>query len=258
MIQHGNSWSRLSDAPPRRIISLVPSLTELLYYLGLGKYIIGITRFCVLPEMKIPKPIIIGGTKNPNIDRIRQLNPDFIIASKEENRYSDIQEMHEDTSVWVTDIATIDDNIEVVKSLLAQFNIKPDYNNIVKEFKNLYTPKTSFASKRILYLIWKDPYMTVGGDTFIHEMIEHAGFESVSSSFERYPVLSKEEIIALHPDYIFLSTEPYPFKQHHIQEFATIFPKTKIILVDGQMFSWYGIRPLFAKEYFVTLESELG
>lgn len=254
MIHQGNRWISLNDNPPCRIISLVPSLTELLYYLGLGKYVVGITRFCVLPETKIPKPKIIGGTKNPKIDSIRLLNPDFIIASKEENRYSDIHEMHDGTAVWVTDIATIEDNIEVINSLLALFDIQSDYKSIVQNFTRLYTQGAILRNKRVLYLIWKEPYMTVGGDTFIHEMIHHAGFENVTSVLERYPVLSKEEIISLCPDYIFLSTEPYPFKQSHLQEFATIFPDSKIILVDGQMFSWYGIRPLFAMEYFATIE----
>ena len=254
MIHQGNRWISLNDNPPCRIISLVPSLTELLYYLGLGKYVVGITRFCVLPETKITKPKIIGGTKNPKIDSIRLLNPDFIIASKEENRYSDIHEMQEGTAVWVTDIATIEDNIEVINSLLALFDIQSDYKSIVQNFTRLYTQGAILRNKRVLYLIWKEPYMTVGGDTFIHEMIHHAGFENVTSVLERYPVLSKEEIISLCPDYIFLSTEPYPFKQSHLQEFATIFPDSKIILVDGQMFSWYGIRPLFAMEYFATIE----
>ncbi len=254
MIHQGNRWISLNDNPPCRIISLVPSLTELLYYLGLGKYVVGITRFCVLPETKITKPKIIGGTKNPKIDSIRLLNPDFIIASKEENRYSDIHEMQEGTAVWVTDIATIEDNIEVINSLMTQFDIQSDYKSIVQNFTGLYTQGAILRYKRVLYLIWKEPYMTVGGDTFIHEMIHHAGFENVTSSLERYPVLSKEEIISLCPDYIFLSTEPYPFKQSHLQEFATIFPDSKIILVDGQMFSWYGIRPLFAMEYFATIE----
>lgn len=254
MIHQGNRWISLNDNPPCRIISLVPSLTELLYYLGLGKYVVGITRFCVLPEAKIPKPKIIGGTKNPKIDSIRLLNPDFIIASKEENRYSDIHEMHDGTEVWVTDIATIEDNIELINSLLAQFDIQSDYKSIVQNFTKLYTQGAILRNKRVLYLIWKEPYMTVGGDTFIHEMIHHAGFENVTSSLERYPVLSKVEIISLCPDYIFLSTEPYPFKQSHLQEFATIFPDSKIILADGQMFSWYGIRPLFAMEYFATIE----
>jgi ABC-type Fe3+-hydroxamate transport system substrate-binding protein len=254
MIHQGNRWISLNDNPPCRIISLVPSLTELLYYLGLGKYVVGITRFCVLPETKITKPKIIGGTKNPKIDSIRLLNPDFIIASKEENRYSDIHEMQEGTAVWVTDIATIEDNIEVINSLMTQFDIQSDYKSIVQNFTGLYTQGAILRNKRVLYLIWKEPYMTVGGDTFIHEMIHHAGFENVTSSLERYPVLSKEEIISLCPDYIFLSTEPYPFKQSHLQEFATIFPDSKIILVDGQMFSWYGIRPLFAMEYFATIE----
>lgn len=254
MIHQGNRWISLNDNPPCRIISLVPSLTELLYYLGLGKYVVGITRFCVLPETKITKPKIIGGTKNPKIDSIRLLNPDFIIASKEENRYSDIHEMQEGTAVWVTDIATIEDNIEVINSLMTQFDIQSDYKSIVQNFTGLYTQGAILRNKRVLYLIWKEPYMTVGGDTFIHEMIHHAGFENVTSVLERYPVLSKEEIISLCPDYIFLSTEPYPFKQSHLQEFATIFPDSKIILVDGQMFSWYGIRPLFAMEYFATIE----
>ena len=162
--------------------------------------------------------------------------------------------MHEGTAVWVTDIATIEDNIEVINSLLALFDIQSDYKSIVQNFTRLYTQGAILRNKRVLYLIWKEPYMTVGGDTFIHEMIHHAGFENVTSVLERYPVLSKEEIISLCPDYIFLSTEPYPFKQSHLQEFATIFPDSKIILVDGQMFSWYGIRPLFAMEYFATIE----
>ena len=152
-------------------------------------------------------------------------------------------------------IATIEDNIELINSfndsnLIYSLIINPLFKIFLGYIRK---GEQYWCNKRVLYLIWKEPYMTVGGDTFIHEMIHHAGFEN-ASSLERYPYCQTEEIISLCPDYIFLSTEPYPFKQSHLQEFATIFPDSKIILVDGQMFSWYGIRPLFAMEYFATIE----
>jgi ABC-type Fe3+-hydroxamate transport system substrate-binding protein len=123
-------------------------------------------------------------------------------------------------------------------------------------FKNEFSglPTQQDAGKRVCYLIWKDPYMTIGGDTFIHNMLQHAGFENIFQDKKRYPKTSLEELNQLSFEYLFLSSEPFPFKQKHADELQELLPGKKIILVDGEIFSWYGSRLIKAPAYFKQLQ----
>lgn len=238
-----------------RIVSLVPSLTEAFYYFDLHEQIVGITKFCELPHDKIPAPLNIGGTKNPNINRILSLRPDVIFASKEENNQQDVETLSENCPVIVTDIKNIGDNMTFLDNAGKLFDKTGISDEVIYKLKVIYGKEDNKPTKSAVYLIWKDPIMTVGGDTFIHDMMNHAGLDNLHKLKFRYPELEEKDLIALAPSNILLSSEPYPFKAKDVIEFSEKYPSSKVILVDGQMFSWYGIRPLYAKDYFRNLLS---
>lgn len=235
-----------------KIISLVPSITEALFDFGLNeKEIIGRTKFCIHPENAVQKIEIIGGTKNLNIAKIKSLNPDLIIANKEENVKEQIEELQKDFKVLVTNISNLEDNYYLLKTLgnllekqeIAQkFNLK--IYEILAKFSDL-------EKKKCAYLIWKNPYMTVGFDTFIHDILDKIGFQNIFKNQKRYPEISVEDL--KNADYIFLSSEPFPFQQKHIDELQKELPDAKISLVDGEAFSWYGTRLAKCESYFQNL-----
>lgn len=221
------------------IISLVPSITEALFDFGLSvDEVIGRTKFCIHPSEFVANVAVIGGTKNLNIDKIRSLKPDLIIANKEENEKLQVEELMKDFKVWVTDIETIGDNENFISDLgilLNKENLARDFNQkITSVFSNI----KGSASKKVAYLIWKNPYMTVGSDTFINEVLEKLGFENLFQNRKRYPEVSVEEL--KEADLIFLSSEPFPFQQKHIDELHLELKDKEIVLVDGEVFSWFG------------------
>lgn len=242
---------------PKRIISLVPSQTELLFDLGLDEEVVGITKFCIHPKEQFKKKVKIGGTKTLNIDKIRALNPDLIIANKEENQQEQIEELAQEFPVWISDINTLAEALTMIKQVgelvatkakAAQIadTIKANFDNLIPSSKPL----------KAAYFIWKDPYMLAGKHTFIDDMLTYSGFENVLSE-SRYPEIDLETLQQLQPQVILLSTEPYPFKQKHVEALKQHFPNTFIALVDGEMFSWYGSRLLKAPAYFSNLYKNL-
>jgi ABC-type Fe3+-hydroxamate transport system substrate-binding protein len=240
---------------PKRIISVVPSQTELLYDLGLEDEVIGITKFCVHPEQWFRKKERVGGTKMLHLERIRTLSPDLIIANKEENIREQIEELAKDFPVWVSDVNNLAGAMDMIRSLGDLTGRSSEasaiINKIEKGFQQLkkvqYKPKTC-------YLIWKDPYMTIGGDTFIHDILNRAGLDNVFASFNRYPQVEIKLLQELSCEWILLSSEPYPFKEKHVKELQEQLPGTKILLVDGEMFSWYGSRLVKAPDYLKQLQ----
>jgi ABC-type Fe3+-hydroxamate transport system substrate-binding protein len=244
--------------PPRRIISLVPSQTELLFDLGLDEEISGVTKFCIHPREKCRTRAIVGGTKNFDFEKIDSLKPDLILANKEENYKEGIEILQKNYPVWISDINNINDCCDMIKSIAA---ITGKTETGVKIFNNINDSVTSLKTEKkytVAYLIWKDPYMTVGSDTFIHSMLELAGFENIFSDHTRYPVITKDDLTDKNPDLIFLSSEPYPFKEKHLDEFKRINKSSEIILVDGEMFSWHGSRMQYAAEYYTKLRKMIA
>jgi ABC-type Fe3+-hydroxamate transport system substrate-binding protein len=232
---------------PQKIVSLVPSLTETLVAAGLRSSLAGITKFCVHPKDLIQEIEVIGGTKNPRIDAILRIKPDLVFANKEENRLEDIAELKKHTQVYVTDISNHQDVVSFIHRLYVIFNTS-ECKNLLNQIKNL--PDYAYRQKiSTCYLIWKNPWMTVGKDTFIHHMMGKYGFKNVFEAEVRYPEVTLESIQILRPKVIMLSSEPYPFKEKDKQALLQFFPETKIILVDGEMFSWYGSRLLEADAY---------
>jgi len=249
---------RTVDSPstPKRIISVVPSQTELLFYLGLNEQIVGITKFCIHPADKFKHTKKVGGTKQLDIAKIKSLSPDLIIANKEENEQGQIEELMDCCSVWISDISDLDgalDMIGRVGVLVGKSNeAKVLASQISQQFNNTAIEPSNF---RIAYLIWRKPYMVAGKGTFIDSMLQKCGLVNVFEQ-SRYPEIDEETLADANPDVVFLSSEPYPFKEKHITEFKKILPSALIKVVDGELFSWYGSRLLHAPAYFKKLTIE--
>jgi len=243
---------------PQRIISLVPSQTELLYDLGLNDEVIGITKFCVHPDEWFRNKTRVGGTKQLKIELIKQLQPDLIIANKEENLKEQVEELQKHFPVWISDINDLNDAYEMIEQIGLITGKETISSQIVFDIRKQFSQlPTNHSALNTSYLIWQKPYMTVGGDTFIHSMLEAAGFRNLFAIEKRYPETNINELISVKPEMLLLSSEPFPFKQQHAEELKIFLPDTKILLVDGEMFSWYGSRLLKAPAYFKTLREQL-
>ena len=238
-----------------KIISLVPSITETLFDFGLtADEVIGRTKFCIHPSDLVKNVEVIGGTKNLNIEKIRSLKPDLIIANKEENEKLQVEELMKDFKVWVTDIETLEDNQDFISdlgTLINKENLALDFN---QKIASVFTNIKVSDSKKVAYLIWKNPYMTVGSDTFINEVLVRLGFENLFKDRTRYPEISVEEL--KDADLIFLSSEPFPFQQKHIDELLLELPDKEMILVDGEAFSWFGTHLMKVGDYLKELSSK--
>lgn len=240
---------------PTRIVSLVPSQTELLVDLGLRDNIVGVTKFCVHPNKLRKEKTIVGGTKNVHFEKVKALNPDIVICNKEENTEEIVIELEKIAPVWVSDISNISECIEMINRLGEVFEVSQSAleisSKILSELKVFRAFSEKLPIKKVVYLIWKDPYMAAGRDTFINELLKLNRFENLfTHENSRYPEV-REELLR-QAETILLSTEPFPFKQKHVSEFQKEF-KAEVKLVDGEFFSWYGSRMTKAFEYFKRL-----
>ena len=241
------------NAPPQRIVSLVPSQTELLFDLGLGDEVVGITKFCVHPENWFRSKARVGGTKNVHIDRLAALKPDLVLANKEENVREQIEAIRNICPVWTSEITNLDDAYTMIRSigtLVSQNNAAAE---IVSTIQTGFAGLATGQPQRVLYLIWYDPWMSAGSDTFIHSMIEQNGWTNVMEESLRYPTLDDDAIRNSGANIVLLSSEPYPFKEKHAQIIQALLPDARILFVDGEMFSWYGSRLALAPAYFQNL-----
>jgi ABC-type Fe3+-hydroxamate transport system substrate-binding protein len=242
----------LFNAHPSRIVCLVPSITELLFDLGLGDKVVGITKFCVHPTHWKREKMRIGGTKNCAIDRIKSLMPDIVIANQEENERSQIEELRIFTKVWVSKVDTIASSLELIVLLGELLGVQNKAAETVTALEAIYRdfPKVTVPIS-FVYLIWKNPIMVAGNDTYIHHVLSNFGFTN-AIQVQRYPEIDLSKYASV--DCVFLSSEPYPFKEKHVQEFQSVVgSKTKVLLVDGEVFSWYGSRLLHVKENLKNL-----
>ncbi|MFC0261594.1 ABC transporter substrate-binding protein [Fontibacter flavus] len=242
--------------PPKLIVSLVPSQTELLVDLGLRDRVKGVTKFCVHPKGLKKEKIIIGGTKNFHFDKIDALQPDLIIGNKEENYQEGIERLSEKYPVWMSDIYTLEDAFGMMLGIGAITGTAEKAAILIQQIRQDMDALVNIRNGTAVYLIWKDPLMGVGPQTFIHDMLGRAGFENVISK-PRYPEITIEELKTLSPNFLFLSSEPYPFKEKHVKEFSSLLPNTRVLVVDGEMFSWYGSRLSLARAYFLDLALRL-
>lgn len=248
-----------------RIVSLVPSITLLLIDLGLEDSIVGRTKFCTLPIENVRNIPTIGGTKNIDIDKIKALEADFIIANKEENVKEQIEALKIYCKVILFDVRNLDENYKMIAKIAKLTNTNEKAQDIIKQtqanFEKLQTHIAPLKALQLnaVYMIWKKPYMTVGKDTFIHAMLEHLGVKNMFSHQTRYPIIQQFNTSYFEKcNLVFLSSEPYPFEEKHIREFQTMLPNTKIILVDGTYFSWYGSKMIDAPKYYQQLAEKIS
>jgi len=235
------------EKTPSRIVSLVPSITHYLSDLGMEEEVIGITKFCILPDVWFRTKTRIGGTKQVDIQKVAQLQPDLILANKEENTKEDIEALRLIAPVYVSDINTIEEAYQMMQDVALITNRLERGNSWISQIK------TSFASlqplqvkKNVLYYIWQSPDFVVGRKTYIDDVLNLLGLENACKE-DRYPALQERKD---DPDVIFLSTEPYPFKTEHVELYQSHFPQSIVLLVSGEAFSWYGSYMLEAvKEY---------
>ncbi len=242
--------------PPLRIVSIVPSQTELLYHLGVD--VAGITRFCIHPAEWFRTKPRVGGTKQVDINRVAKLNPQLILANREENVQEQVNALRQLAPVWTSDIsnlATALDMILQVGSITGtDQHAKELADNIRLRFAAMQRPTHPL---RVAYLIWREPYMTVGHDTFIHALLQEAGMQNVFADKTRYPVITIDDLKHAQPDCLLLSSEPFPFANKHITELRRQGINYPAYLVDGELFSWYGSRLLHSPAYFEMLNQQI-
>lgn len=252
----------LLNKTPKRIISLVPSQTELLCDLGLEDTIVGVTKFCIHPFYIKQTKTIVGGTKNIKIDIIKELNPDIILCNKEENTKEIVEICEQIAPTHISDIFTIDDSLELIKQYGELFSRRTEASKIIQKinFKlnNFQTFITDKETKKVAYFIWRNPWMVAGNSTFINHLLELNKFENIYKNKNRYPEVAIKKIrLEGDPDLVFLSSEPYPFTEEHAFELGRFTHHAKTIFVDGEMFSWYGSRLLKAFNYFKQLRNRI-
>ena len=224
---------------PKRVVSLVPSQTE--YLIDLGVDVIGRTKFCIHPKEEVNEIPIVGGTKKVHFDRVKKLNPDLIIANKEENNKEDIDRLGLEFPIWISDVTSISDSIQMMSDLGEICDREEESNLLIQDYKKSLEIAHSSHEVSVVYFIWKDPWMVSGNDTFIHDMLNHVGYSNLITQ-QRYPEITREQVLALNPDKLLFSSEPYPFKDSLIPELEKTFPNIPIEIVDGEFYSWYGSR----------------
>ena len=225
------------NGEPKRIVSLVPSLTLTLADMGLGNRLVGITRFCKYPREMIEQITKIGGPKNIDIDKILGLNPDMVFAVKEENEKEQVLKLSRHVPVVVFDICNSDDAFEMMQTIGTIFNSEDKASQMVRQVKKAIDnfPLKGNRAKTV-YLIWKKPWMAAGNETYIGSMLKIAGFDNLVAG--RYPQTDRKQMEKA--DVILLATEPYHFKESDRKELQQIFPDKRIEIVNGELFTWYG------------------
>jgi iron complex transport system substrate-binding protein len=249
------------DKKYKRIISLVPSQTELLVDLGLEENILGVTKFCIHPTHLIKTKTIVGGTKNIKIDRIKKLQPDIILCNKEENTKEIVEACQRIAFTHVSDIFTLTDSLELISLYGNFFDRQTEATKMINELESKIVDFKKFIknkkSRKVAYFIWRKPWMVAANNTFINHLLELNKFENIYANEKRYPEIDINEISKKKPELILLSSEPYPFKEKHIVEIKEHTNNSTPILVDGEYFSWYGSRLLKAFDYFKELHNRV-
>lgn len=241
--------------PPQRIISLVPSQTELLFDLGLGERVVGVTKFCVHPVEARKTATVVGGTKNFDFEKIEALNPDLILGNKEENYQEGIEQLAAKYPVWLSDISTLDEALDMIRRVGFLTGRKERGDALATDIATSFAKLEQAAVTTAAYFIWRKPYMVAALSTFIDDLLRRAGFHNAFSDLTRYPEVTPQQLAAAAPDRILLSSEPYPFSAKHIAEFQDICPQAQIRIVDGELFSWYGSRLRQSADYLRSLTS---
>ncbi|MEP6870630.1 MAG: helical backbone metal receptor [Anaerolineaceae bacterium] len=223
-----------------RIVSLVPSITELVFWLGRGDWLVGRTRFCTEPTELVRKVAIVGGTKNPRIDRIVSIGPDLVLANKEENRREDVEALRaSDLKVLLTDPNSIPEAVAMIREIGLLVDAEARAEGLAAEIEAVLRDPDSPSAPRVFVAVWWDPLMGLGRESYGHDLLERAGGINILAGKSRYPRLSLQELADLRPELILLPDEPFPFTAKHVPSFAAVAPTR---LIDGRLLWWYGPR----------------
>ncbi len=247
-----------------RIVSLCPSLTELVFDLGRGDDLVGVTKFCVHPADKVGAVEQVGGTKNPKIDRIVELAPDLVLLNREENRIEDADALAAaGLACHASMPRTIEETAEMVRSIATAIEREREGEAIARAITERSARVRAAAQNaravKWSYLIWREPWMTVNAETFVQALLAQAGGENVFASHpERYPTIEIADLVRADPDIVFLSTEPFPFEEKHVTELAQLtgFSPERFRIVDGEYLSWHGSRTPDGIDYAARLIDE--
>ena len=227
---------------PKRIICLVPSITELIAYFEMDAEVVGITKFCIYPTTWFQSKDRIGGTKNIDIEKVKSLQPDLIIGNKEENTKDDMEALMAFAPVWMSDVNSIEDANSLIASLAEIFNKEDKGQALIGDLNNYFLSHASEGvGKSVLYFIWHNPGFVAGKNTYIDSYLAALGYRNCVS-VERYP--DANTLGEINPDVVLLSSEPFPFNESHVPFYQELFPNAEIKLVDGERYSWYGVRTL--------------
>lgn len=250
------------DRPPKRVVSLVPSLTESLFDLNLGERLVGVTNYCIYPREGVASLPKVGGTKNPNIDTIIALDPDLVIFNQEENRKEDADALQAaDIPIWVTHPQTVQEALNLLWEILSIFD-EPS-SEVGERVRWLERQvdwtagaaaivETEGATPSVFVPIWVDPWMTFTEQTYIHDVLRICGGRNVFASLgkgergERYPHITLDEVVEAQPEIVLLPDEPYKFTHEHADQIAQLdIPAAhegRIHLVEGSLLTWHGTR----------------
>ena len=244
-----------------RLVSLVPSVTELLFDLGLGDAVVGRTKFCVHPAEGVHAVEVVGGTKNPKVGRIVALAPDLVFMNEEENRLEDAEALRRaGVPVHSALPRTPDETAAMVRDVARRVRRLARGEAIAREIEVRSARVRALAARartvRFAYLIWQAPWMTVRDDTFVSSLLEQAGGRNVFAGADaRFPVVTAEALVAADPDVILLASEPFPFTPAHAAALAATLgiDASRVTCVDGEVLSWHGSRTPAGIEYAATL-----
>ena len=243
-----------------RIVSLVPSLTELLFDLDLGDRLVGRTTFCVHPQPVVERIARVGGTKTVKLEKIRQLAPTHVIVNVDENRKEDVEAM----AGWGCDIVVTHpiepgDNLRLYRLIGAIFAREEAAEILCRDFERAHASLLRSARRlphrKVLYLIWRDPWMTISEDTYISRTLSLANLRTVGGRSDiRYPELEFEDPLMRQVDAVLLSSEPFPFKDKHVAEVRELTRRwsPSVLTIDAEMVSWYGSRAISGLRYLET------
>ena len=246
------------DSPPRRIVSLTPSITELLFDLGLSDEVVGVTRHCSYPEVKTRHKERVGEIKNPDLEKIRSLNPDLILGNKRENLKEVIADLRQDFPVWISDVNSIETACDMIRSIGDLVEKQPVAQwiagKIEERFRSLASEQVNQKMRRrAVCLVWRKPLMAAGAGTFTNSLLEITGLINAFSTVADYPETTEAEIRTLDTQLILLPTSPFPFNERNVLEMRAACPGASVVLVDGELFGWYGSRLLRTPDYLRAL-----